>query len=119
MITNFEKFNENADTIGVYFDADQDGYDELVKRYSYKDSDARAFFITVNSDHTKVEKLYIGDEDDWHYDLKCGENEEKMYPGRLWLKGKIMAFWIYPNEVLFIDIIKKLEKKLRKKIFNK
>ena len=44
MITNFEKFNENADTIGVYFDADQDGYDELVKRYSYKDSDARAFF---------------------------------------------------------------------------
>ena len=118
MITNFEKFNENADTIGVYFDADQDGYDELVKRYSYKDSDARAFFVTVNSDHTKVEKLYIGGEGDCHKDLEYDEDEEKMYPGRLWLKGKIMAFWIYPNEVLFADIIKKLEKELRRKIFN-
>ena len=76
------------------------------------------FFVTVNSDHTKVEKLYIGGEGDWHKDLEYDEDEEKMYPGRLWLKGKIMAFWIYPNEVLFADIIKKLEKELRRKIFN-
>ena len=44
--------------------------------------------------------------------------EEKSYAGRLWTKAKILSFWVYPNEILFVSIIKAIEKRLDIKIFN-
>ena len=87
------------------------------KIYSFSAKDAKAFFINVNSDHTKVEKLFMSAYGKAHGDIKYwGSN--KAYAGRLWVKKKVMAFWIYPNEILFRDIVKKIEEKLNIKIFN-
>ena len=109
MITSFKKFNlkENADLIK--------GYNF---KYDWDDGDARPFFFKVNEDHTKVKNLYIGDYDETHGDIPESEDDDIVYPGRLWTHRKIMAFWVYPNEVLFTSMIKSLEKKLGIKIFN-
>ena len=79
----------------------------------------KPFFFKVNKDHTKVEKLYTANQRKMHSDINfdCRSNE-RSYPCRLWLDKKIMSFWVYPNEVLFIDIIHEIEKKLKTKIFN-
>ena len=107
-----EKHNlikENPDHI----DLDDDNY------YSYEDYDAVPFFVEVNDDHTKVKKLHVGKYGDTHSDIKNSEDiEEKMYAGRLWKKIKIISFWVYPNDKLFLSIINALEKKLRIKILN-
>lgn len=59
MITNFKKFNlikENPDTIHLY-----DDNDNYLGNYYCQDDEARPFFIVPNSNHTKVEKILIGD----------------------------------------------------------
>ena len=87
----------------------------------YNSSDtAIPFYFDVNEDHTKVEKIYIGEPGEYHGDIKNNGwgSHNKVYPGRLWLDGKIMAFWVYPNETLFKSMIRAIEYKLNIKIFN-
>ena len=86
--------------------------------YSFE-NDAIPFFVEANDDHTKVIKIHVGKYGDAHSDIKnSGNIEEKLYAGRLWKKLKVISFWVYPNDKLFVSIINSLEKKLRVKIFN-
>ena len=105
MITKFKNYliKETPDYIDI---------DDI--ELSYYNDEAIPFEIITNYNHTQVKKVIFGNRGGLH----PHENENVTYPGRLWLQSKIMSFWVYPNEVLFVDIIKKLEKKLRRKIFN-
>ena len=106
MITKFKKYliKESPDHI---YDGDT--------RYYCMDEDAIPFFVNVNSDHTKLENIFFGDHNDYHSDIKySGSRYERAYPGRIWTKGKIMTFWVYPNEKLFSEIIKAIENKFNK-----
>ena len=109
MITKFDNFlNESPDTVDV------DGFRDL----SYYDNDAVAFACKANADQTELEVLEVGDEGQMHSDSGLGEGDEWSYPGRLWIKSKIISFWVYPNDILFKQIIKGLEEKLDIKMFN-
>jgi hypothetical protein len=117
MITRFDKFNlikESPDHVGIR--------GKMRKTLSHSDQDAKAFVCEVNDDHTKCEKVFISEYSGIHSDIKdfniYGTPENKCYPGRLWRRKKVMSFWTYPNAILFKDIIKQLEKKLKTKIFN-
>ena len=122
MITKFEKYQlitENPDHIFSKVNGE---------KLSWCNEDAVPFLFNVNKQHTKVLATYIGFNGDAHYDIKRGkgmyrrgqdsDKDNKTYPGRLWLNSKIISFWIYPNIQLFKDMINKLEKKLKIKIFN-
>jgi hypothetical protein len=111
MITKFDKFNlikETPDTLN--YDGDS---------YSFYNRDAYAFYIDVNQDHTKVKKLYI-EQGKTHGDFSDYSDStiERAYAGRLWVNIKVITFWVYPNEILFKDIIKHIEDKLNIKMFN-
>jgi hypothetical protein len=109
MITKFENYlKESPDTVEV------EGYDDL----RYYDDDAVAFACKTNEDQTELKKLEIGDEGQMHSDSGLGDSDDWSYPGRLWLNSKLITFWVYPNDVLFRQIIKKLEEKLNQKIFD-
>ena len=90
------------------------------KGTSYYNSSDKAipFYFDVNEDHTKVEKIYIGEPGEYHGDIKNNGWDNKVYPGRLWHDGKLMAFWVYPNETLFKSMVRAIEYKLNIKIFN-
>ena len=109
MITKFENYKlikETPDSLSV-----------SGREYYYYSGDARPFFVDVNSNHTKVKKLYVGDLKKTHGDISA-YNVYKAYAGRLWEDIKVISFWVYPNENLFVDIIKNLENELNIKIFN-
>ena len=114
MITTFQKFKlitENPDTVPL------GGYNAL----HYYDADAIPFYVNVNSDHTKVKDIFLGEKSGLHSSIDRnykGKLDERSYKGRLWLKSKIISFWIYPSEILFVSFIEKLEEKLNKKMFN-
>jgi len=111
MITKFAYFliTENPDTL----------YTDDATYYINKDS--IPFFAGVVDD--EVVNVYVGDRGDNHGDNHADikniihKDEIKAYPGRLWLSGKIMSFWVYPNEEDFRKIISELEKLLNIKIF--
>jgi hypothetical protein len=84
------------------------------KRLDVEDTDAIAFFVDTNEKHTKVEKLYVTEFGQFHSYI----GPYHSYPGRLWKNSKVITFWVYPNPVLFKNIIKKLETQLSIKIFN-
>ena len=110
MITKFKNYliTENPDKINL-------GWEYV----EYDNDDALPFFCTVNSDHTEVNKMYIGEYGKAHNRIKYDGNfEDKAYPGRLFFDNKVMSFWVYPNEKLFVSIIKKLEQFLDVKLFN-
>ena len=109
MITKFQNYNlitENPDTI-------KDGRKVL---YFWRAFDAVPFLFNVNEDHTKATEVYVGDTQETHNEIYY--EDVAAYPGRLWLNDKIMSFWIYPNEKLFVSMIKKLEEEMNIKIFN-
>lgn len=109
MIVNFKKFNlitEDPDTI--YYNH---------KTYNCQDYDAKPFFVNVSDDDQDVEGIYFGESGEYHDSIE-EYSETRAYPGRLWINGKIIAFWVYPNEVLFKKIIRRIEKELGIKIFN-
>src|SRR5574343_1592566 len=97
MITKFEKYQlitEDPDSVG---------------QSRWTDRDAKPFFTKVNKDHTDVKRLFIGRYGSAHSDMKWWSNDEfdreenaKCYPGRIWVKDKIISFWVYPNEKLFV-----------------
>lgn len=112
MITDFENFKlitENPDTI----------WDNEERRY-VTDKDARPFFITPNKDHSKVKRLFVGNLGSFHSDLTRKEEywDEKYYPGRMWIKSKLITFWTYPNEELFKQIINRIQRKLKIKMYH-
>lgn len=111
MNTKFELITENPDTVweGIPYNS---------KSFEYEDYEARPFFIEANENHTKVVRLYVGKRGTTHGDIKRGDSIDAMYPGRIWLENKIISFWVYPNVILFKDIIKSLEEELNIKIFN-
>ena len=114
MITEFKKYNlikESPDKIEL---VQKNGNIKYIK---FDRKDARPFFVIVNDDHTEVDNIFIGKKRDWHSDMN-EYIEEKSYAGRLWTKAKILSFWVYPNEILFVSIIKAIEKRLDIKIFN-
>ena len=89
------------------------------KHLDFEDVDAKPFFVEVNSDHTKVKNIYVGSFGSCHSDIPFSDDQDKKaYPGRLYFDNKIMAFWVYPNEILFKDIIKNLEEELDIELFN-
>jgi hypothetical protein len=107
MITNFKYYliTENPDILYT----DNEKY--------YVNDDSIPFFAGVKDD--KVVSVYVGDRGSNHSDskVKMSKDEHEAYPGRLWLSGKIMSFWVYPNEKDFRTIINGLEKLLNIKIF--
>ena len=109
MIIDFKKFQLIKETPDHVYDNDID--------HSVEDSDATPFSCDVNDDHTDIKNIYIGAKGIYHEDIPyMGKN--KHYIGRLWLKSKIISFWVYPVDSLFKIIIEQLEKKLGIKIFN-
>jgi len=107
MITKFDKFlNESPDHINI---PNPETGDE--ERLNVEDSDAVAFTIETNDDHTKVETIYVSETGNYH-------NGYIKYPGRLWKDSKLITFWVYPNPILFKNIIEHLEEKLNIQIFN-
>ena len=109
MIIKFQDYlKESPDTLEV------DGFRYLC----YYDDDAVAFACKANEDQTELEELEVGDEGQMHSDSGLGDGDEWSYPGRLWLKSKVISFWVYPNDVLFKQIIEKLEEKLKIRMFN-
>jgi hypothetical protein len=112
MIKNFENFKlitESPDKI-IYSG-------EVLHAES---NDARAFLFTINSNNT-VKDTYISELGIYHSEWIDNINvpqEQRAYPGRLWENHKLITFWAYPNEKLFIDIIKNIEKTLNIKMFN-
>ena len=111
MITKFQNFKlikESPDTIWVGN-----------TRYYCEDDDAMPFFIIPNKDHTDIDKIFFGRKGGYHSDIyEVYDSNKKSYPGRVWLDGKIMTFWVYPNVDLFKKIIERLEDKLNIKMFN-
>lgn len=109
MITNFEKYNlikESPDT--VLYDGEKYGMNN-----GFGDM---PFTCTVNDDHTKVKNVEIGNQGEGHGELQF--DNTRSYPGRLWLKPKILTFWVFPNVTLFKSIINNIEKQLEIDIFN-
>lgn len=83
-------------------------------------NDARAFLFTINPNNT-VKDTYISDVGIYHSEWIDNINvqqEQRAYPGRLWENHKLISFWVYPNEKLFIDIIENIQKELGIIIFN-
>lgn len=113
MITNFKTYliKETPDTI--YYPVK----DKIIPYY-HSSRDAKPFFVEVNDDHTKVTQLHIGSCGGSHSMIKKGDIGNPTYAGRLWLKLKVISFWVYPNDKLFVSIINALEEQLKLKIFN-
>jgi len=64
-------------------------------------------------------KFYVGHNQSKHYEIALtAERNNFKYPGRIWLKKKIISFWTYPNVIIFKDIINNLENKLKIKIWD-
>ena len=114
MITKFEKYQlitEDPDYISI----DDNNY------YRATSQNARPFGLDE-----KTNKLIIGMPGTYHYnndiDIELSEIDkplnEAIFCGRIWVKDKILTFWIFPEIDLFKTIIKKLETQLNIKIFN-
>jgi hypothetical protein len=114
MITKFGNFliTESPDTVWY---KDKRGSSRKVE---YQDADAKPFVVKINDDHTEVLEIFVGPYGKTHSSIKNLRDDGKAYAGRIWKKHKLMSFWVYPNEILFVSIVKALEKKLKTKIFN-
>ena len=111
MITKFNKFNLIKESPDCINDVDVD------TDLNYFDEDAIPFFASVDKNHTKILRVNVGDYEKYHSDITY-RGQNKAYAGRLWEDYRIMSFWVYPNVELFKQLITKLEKKLKIKIFN-
>ena len=67
-----------------------------------EDRDAYPFFIIDGN-------LVIGKRSDVHGMPAAEERSSGYYPGRIWLKRKLMSFWEYPDRDTFLEIMRKLE----------
>ena len=72
----------------------------------------------VNNDQSELKRIKIGCRGEMHSSAGLTIHAVWSYPGRLWLNSKIISFWVYPNDILFKQIIIELEKELEIKIFN-
>jgi len=94
------------------------------KKLTWNSLDARAFgyIPKISTEKMFVTNKYVKA----HYEipglypdiipasLKITRRDFK-YPGRIWLKGKIITFWIYPKKNMLKKIITDLEKELFEK----
>jgi hypothetical protein len=108
VITKFSKYLIKESPDSVYLD------DCVIV---HQDKDARPFGVITNDDQTELKKLKIGYAGSMHNDSGL-DNDRCIFPGRIWLNHKIISFWVYPNDILFHQIIDKLEQKLTIKIWN-
>ena len=85
----------------------------------YQNSDALPIIAWLNEDGVYVG---IGEYGCSHSSVKkpsnLGFKYSIEYSGRLFTYNKVMSFWKYPDKETFIEIINKLEKKLKKKLWN-
>ncbi len=111
MITEFKKFNLITE--------DPDSFVYNGDHIYLSDDDAMPFFCILEND-TTVDEIYFGPTSGYHGDIIIDDKlfNERSYPGRLWFDRKIMAFWVYPDNILFKSIIRKIEKEKDIKIFN-
>jgi hypothetical protein len=61
-------------------------------------------------------KVYLSEPGDTHGSLCIQHNlngVDRIYDGRIWLKSKIISFWIYPPKAMMVTFIYKLEKAFR------
>jgi len=101
-----QKMNESPDYIDKY-------------KNFYQNSDALPIIAWLNEDGVYVG---IGEYGCSHSSVKkpsnLGFKYSIEYSGRLFTYNKVMSFWTYPDKEIFIKIINKLEKKLKKKLWN-
>lgn len=114
MITKFNEFNLIKESPDQLFLRYKNGN----YKYTHERSDAKPFFVEIDSGHTEVKKLYTGAYKGWHEDIRYPYFGDRAYAGRIWTKLKIISFWVYPNKILFTSIIRALQEKLGIKIFN-
>lgn len=111
MITNFKEYNLITESPDLVF----------IKEHPYvldiESPDSIPFFCEVDDEHTEIKNVHVGEKATFHGDMKQN-NSKGVYFGRLWLDSKVISFWIYPKDDLFISIIKKMEEQLNTKIFN-
>lgn len=110
MITKFEKYKLITE--------DPDYVNNIG---GFSAGDALAFFVDINDNKTKVNKLHISNFGGTHGEIglnrRNNETTKSSYPGRLWLNKKVISFWVYPNEKIFVSIIKNIEKHLNIEMF--
>lgn len=110
MITKFEKYKLITESPDIIF----------IKEEPYvldvESPDSKPFFCEVNNEHNKVVQVYFG-QSGYHSDMQF-DSPTGVYYGRLWLNSKIISFWIYPKDDIFVSIIKKMEENLNIKMFN-
>jgi len=82
------------------------------KKLYYSDDQARSFF-------RKFGKFLVGYPGKGHSELisKYGGGG-RSFDGRVWLKDKVISFWIFPKQSQLKKFIKELEIELRVKIWN-
>ena len=102
---DFNKLNESPDNLDFNND-----------RLHVRDDDAYPFLCKVSNNHEKLVELKIGNNGEYHLELYF--KDDFLYPGRIWIDHKVLSFWVYPNEILFKQIISELERQLNIKIFN-
>jgi len=108
------KLNENPDWVG-----------SLVQ---YDERDARAFssykgktYVARNHDtyHDEL-SMHLLDEDfidEDEFDLLPTDRDDWEYPGRIWIRRKVISFWKYPpNKSVLLKILKSIERQLKIKI---
>ena len=105
-ISDQKKMNESPDYIDKY-------------KNFYQNSDALPIIAWLNEDGVYVG---IGKYGCSHSSVKkpsnLGFKYSIEYSGRLFTYNKVMSFWKYPDKETFIEIINRLEKKLKKKLWN-
>lgn len=97
MVFNFKQFlNENNSN------PSPDSLTYNGKLLKMPDNDAFPF---VWSESEK--KIYVGDAGKSHSILMSVPNDS--YPGRIWKDSKIIVFWVYPSEDLFLEMCQSFE----------
>jgi len=109
-IKKFEKFliTENPD------------YVKLTNDKSVSTSGGQPFaFEPINYDGEENKTVALGNLGEYHGSLTgTGRNDGGSYPGRIWIKDKVISFWVYPKESEFRKYITMLEDRIGEKIWN-
>lgn len=112
MITSFNKYQLITE------DPDHVNDKSNRKTLNAEDDEAIPFSCDITSNHKNINNIFFGRSGQYHTNITKNEKGERAYPGRLWLKSKVIAFWVYPDDEMFKMIIKKIEEKKKIQIFN-
>jgi hypothetical protein len=84
------------------------------------DSNGALAFEVVKDDDNNLIDVKINPEEGYHGDFKQTTiGQDRIYPGRIYSKPKIITFWVYPNLEEFKEIINLMGKSLHEDLWNK